>query len=185
MAQIAIHPSPELPLSLKWQILAFIRVEWWWVFQGENRFWDYTQKPTHPINFVLHEHEIVISHAEINWRMIDHAGHSYKVYGLSAVFTFPSFRKEGYGQDVVQAATDYIHRSDADIAMVFCLPHLQGFYESSGWVYIQDAQVMYGDPQHPSQDDEEIMLMLFVSKLGKETRDTFNSAPIYVGSHTW
>jgi predicted acetyltransferase len=185
MAQVSIYPSSKLPLPLKYQVLAFIRLEWGWVFQGENRFWDYTRKPTHPINVVVHEQYVVISHAQINWRMIQHAGRSYKVYGISAVFTYPSFRREGYGRQAVQTATDAIRRSDADVAMLFCLPHLQEFYESCGWTYLPNTRVLYGDLRQPDHPEEEILLMLFVSSLGKEGQSAFETLPIYVRNHIW
>ena len=94
MPDLRFIPSAELPRDLKLQVLSFIRIEWWWIFRDNNRFWDYTDKSTHPVNAVITERGLVISHAEVNWRMLEHGGQAYKVYGVSAVFTYPAFRKE-------------------------------------------------------------------------------------------
>jgi hypothetical protein len=59
--ELFVCPSTDLPPDLKCQIVSFIRVEWWWAFTGQNRFWDYTKKGTHPVNVVLHEHQLVIA----------------------------------------------------------------------------------------------------------------------------
>ena len=185
MVDVSSFPSSDLPPHLKCQILSFIRVEWWWVFQGKNQFWDYTIKDTHPVNVIIHEQDVIISHVEVNWRMLTHKAKSYKVYGLSAVFTYPAFRKQGFGKQAVQAATDYIQQSDADIAMLFCLPHLKGFYEACGWTYMQNTSTLYGNPDIPEQDDEVILLMSFVSNTAKQDRNQFDDTSIYVGKYTW
>jgi len=139
-----VCPSTELPPDLKCQIVSFIRVEWWWAFTGQNRFWDYTKKGTHPVNVVLHEHQLVISHAEVNWRMLDHVGQQWKTYGLSAVFTYPAWRREGHAERVVRAATKQIDQSDADVALLFCLPKLIPFYERCGWEHMANTNALYG-----------------------------------------
>jgi GNAT superfamily N-acetyltransferase len=102
-------------------------MEWAWVYDKAHRLWDYTEKSTHPRNFVITEQGVLISHTEVNWRMLDHAGESYKVYGLSAVFTYPAFRREGFGRQVVEAATGFIDKSDADFAMLFCARDMESF----------------------------------------------------------
>jgi GNAT superfamily N-acetyltransferase len=184
MSQLHVYASPDLPPAIKCQILSFIRIEWSWIFQGANQFWDYTQKGTHPVNLVITEHEWLISHAEVNWRILDQAGQSYKVYGVSAVFTFPGFRRQGYGRQIVKAATDYILASDADLAILFCSPELRPFYSHNGWTAIPGTQVLYGDPEKPMVEEEDHILILFVSGKGQQARAAFGG-PVYVGRHTW
>jgi GNAT superfamily N-acetyltransferase len=184
MPDLRLIPSTELPRELKCQILSFIRVEWWWIFRDHDRFWDYTHKSTHPVNVVITERGQVISHAEVNWRLVEHAGASYKVYGVSAVFTFPAFRQEGYGTQVIRAATDFIRGSDADVAMLFCLPQLVPFYEHVGWEAPPNAQILYGDQDYP-HEEEIATCMLFVSERGQAAREAFSTRPVYVGGHTW
>jgi aminoglycoside 2'-N-acetyltransferase I len=183
--QLSIYPSPELPTHIKCQLLSYIRVEWWWIFQNKRPDWDYTAKSTHPVNVLLCDEALLISHAEVNWRMIEHESRSYKVYGLSAVFTYPSHRKQGYGKAVVEAATKYTDESDADLAMLFCLPHLQSFYESCGWTAMPNTNVLYGAPENPDEDDEEILLMRFVSEAGKAAKERFEANSVYVGRYMW
>ena len=180
-----IYPSPELPADIKCQILSYIRVEWWWVFQGANRFWDYTVKDTHPTNVVILDEDIVLSHAEVNWRMLEHGNEDYKVYGVSAVFTYTPYRKEGFGQQVVEAATRHIEASDADVAMLFCLPALTDFYARCGWTLMENAKILFGDKDAPDVDKVERLMMLFVSDKGKAAQQKFASEGVYVGKYTW
>jgi GNAT superfamily N-acetyltransferase len=184
MPELRFFPSDELPRELKCQILAFIRVEWWFIFREADRFWDFTQKPTHPVNAVLTERGLVISHAEINWRLVEHAGQTFKVYGVSAVFTYPAFRREGYGTQVMRAVVDYLRASDADVAMLFCLPQLVPFYENAGWECPAGAQLVYGDPLYP-QEEELAACMLFLSERGRAARQALTSQPVYIGLYTW
>mgnify|MGYP001774082690 CR=1 FL=1 len=184
MPEVHIYPGPMLPPSIKCQILSFIRIKWWWIFQGEHRFWDYTEKATHPVNVVLIEQELVVSHAEINRRMIEHTGQTFNAYGLSAVFTYPAWRKAGYGRQVVEAATHYIEETDADVAMLFCLPNLVGFYQRCGWEHVEKS-VLYGDPHQPTVDEEETLMMRFVSERGKLARSSFLDQAVYVGQRKW
>lgn len=185
MPQLQVYSSPDLPPDLKCQIVSFIRIEWWWAFTGSNRFWDYTKKSTHPANVVLVEQGLVISHAEVNWRMLDHVGQQWKMYGLSAVFTYPAWRREGHGERVVRAATEQIDQSDADVAMLFCLPNLTPFYKRCGWEHMADTTVLRGDPQQPARVDDEAVMMRFVGKRAQQARQLFADQPLYVGRHTW
>ena len=184
MPDLRITPSAELPRDIKCQLLSFIRIEWAWIFEGRNRFWDYTEKRTHPVNVFIAERGLLISHAEVNWRVLEHAGQAYKVYGVSAVFTYPAFRKEGYGRQVMHAATDYIRASDADLAMLFCRPELVPFYASAGWEAPAGAVIQYGDADYP-HTEEGATCMLFVSERGQATRAAFTTQPVYIGGGSW
>lgn len=185
MPQLYKYSSPELPAHIKCQILSYIRIEWAWVFEGDNQFWDYTVKDTHPVNFVIVERDVVISHAEVNQQHIEHAGETYKVYGLSAMFTYPAFRQAGYGQQVAKAATDYIISSDADVGMLFCLPPLKEFYLASGWTAMDAMQVSCGPQDAPYLNEGEITMCLFLSEKGRRAKIDFEKSPVYVGPHTW
>lgn len=177
-----IYPAEQLPDPIKYQLLAYVRVEWWWVFQGKNRLWDYTRKSTHPVYAVIVEQDVLIAHAEVNWRWLEHGGKRYKVYGLSAVYVAPSFRKEGFGKMVVREATDWIKQQpDADISMLFCLPELKGFYESCGWTLMDKTPVHYGAAENPTLLDDELLMMLFMSS----SLTGFENTPVYVGGFTW
>lgn len=185
MAQCEIYPSEELPPAVKCQILSYVRVEWSWIFEGANRFWDYTKKDTHPVNVVIVERDVLISHTEVNWRNLAHEGETFKVYGVSAVFTYPAFRREGFGRQVMEATTAYIQASDADVAMLFCAPELVPFYEACGWSLMANNQLSYGPPAEPTLDEGATWLMLFVSDKGRQARPLFEQRPVYIGPYMW
>jgi hypothetical protein len=184
MPELAIYPMQELPLHIKCQITSFVRIQWSWVFEGEARLWDYFagKEDFHPVSFVLTEGELLISHAEVNQRKLEPAGDTYKTYGVSGVFTYPSFTKEGHGKRVVAEATDYIRKSDADIALLFCNEPLSHFYTPHGWTQLEKS-VLYGDKDNPEVDD--VSMILYVSEKAKQARSTIESKPIYVGPYTW
>jgi GNAT superfamily N-acetyltransferase len=184
MPDLRLIPSPDLPRDLKCQILSYIRIEWPWIFRDGNRFWDYTDKSTHPVNVVITERGLLISHAEVNWRMLEHAGQTYKVCGVSAVFTYPAFRKEGYGLQVLRAATAFIQASDADLALLFCLPQLVSFYTKAGWEAPASAKIIYGDPLYP-HIEKGVTCALFVSERGRAARPAFITQPVYIGLGSW
>ncbi|MFN8453457.1 MAG: GNAT family N-acetyltransferase [Anaerolineae bacterium] len=185
MSSPLVCPSQELPPLIKCQLLAYLRMEWPALFAGERRFQDFTVKETHPLSFYLAEQEVLISHTEVNWRYLEHHREIYKVYGLSAVFTYPPFRREGHGRRVVEAATAYIQASDADVAMLFCAPERQNFYRSCGWTPLPGAQVFYGSQAQPRLSREDVLLMLFVSAKGQQAGQAFERQPIYVGARLW
>ena len=55
----------------------------------------------------------------------------------------------------------------------------------ANWAPMRTARVMFGDPQHPTLKDDNVVMMLFVSERGKRLRDALAQEPIYVGSNTW
>ncbi|MEO0868402.1 MAG: GNAT family N-acetyltransferase, partial [Cyanobacteria bacterium J06642_11] len=180
MIELKQYSPDTLPLPLKYQLLAAVRIEWAKAFTGPSRTWDYIHKSTRPCYFTVSEQDILISFAEVNQRSLHHANESYKLYGLSAVYTFPAYRHEGYGQQVVQAATDYIGSSDADVAMLFCSPALIDFYRASGWQALPTATIHYGDPDQPSTNKDVVMTQ-FVSSKGRQHQPIFTNQPVYVG----
>jgi GNAT superfamily N-acetyltransferase len=71
-----------------------------------------------------------VSRLEVVWDVLHHAGDAYTTYELSGVFTYPAFRKQGYGLQLVQSAKDYIERrGDADLVLFHSI--LKGFYEKA------------------------------------------------------
>lgn len=185
MPEIQMYPSAELPAAIKYQILSFVRIQWSWVFTGKDRFWDYTRKSTHPENVVMVENDVLISHAEINRRMLDIAGQPRLVYGLSAVFTYPAFRHEGHARTVVEEATATIRERDADLAILFCDVDLIDFYERCGWEYLPAARLLYGERTETRPIDDGVGMFLFVSERGKSLREYIERYPIYIGPHMW
>jgi hypothetical protein len=99
MIQQRIYPTSALPAPLQSQILTFLRVTWPKGFFDENEKRDWlAHQENHPLHFVLVDEGLLISHGVVVWKYLEHAGESYKAYGLSGVFTHPSFRERGYGR---------------------------------------------------------------------------------------
>jgi GNAT superfamily N-acetyltransferase len=185
MIQQLVYPESQLPAHLRWQILSFLRIEWPDGFVGQNRLRDWiSREEQNPLSFVLVENDILISHAQVLWKYLGHAGETYNVYGLSGVFTYPAFRKQGYGRQVVALATAYIDASDADVGIVHTRAPTKEFYSKNGWIPMEKAVTLVGSEQSPVVSDQ-FMLMRFVSEKGKRGRASFEGIPLYFGEDIW
>lgn len=187
MAELLTFTSAEFPDSLKWQVVSFLRVQWPDGFTGENHLRDWvTREDDHPIHIVLVEQRLLISHTNVVWRYLDHDGETYKAYGLTGVFTFPSFRGQGYGSQVIAAGTTYIQRSEADIALLYCDASLRNLYARLGWIPMDTSISYIGTEEQPELVDDEILMMLFLSAKGQRGISAFETRPIHFGGdHTW
>lgn len=187
MDELRTYTSAALPESLKWQAVSFLRVHYPDGFINENRLRDWiTKEEDHPIHIVIVEQGLLISHTNVVWKHLDHDGIMYKAYGLTGVFTYPSFRGQGYGSKVVAAGTEYILSRDADIAMFYCDPSLMNFYARHGWVYMDKSVSFIEEKDQPVRVDDEILMMMFVSPKGQRGRAVFEHKPIYLRSdYTW
>jgi GNAT superfamily N-acetyltransferase len=184
--EITAYPAEHLPVELKWQVLSFMRVFWPEGFKGKFRLRNWiSREDFHPLHFLLTEQTVVISHTEVLWKHLTHTGQTFKVYGLSAVFTFPDHQGQGFGTEIVEAATSHIRQiGDADVAMLWCEPDNRGFYEKCGWTYIESAQTMITEDEQYYLDAESLM-MLFLSEHGKAYQAVFEHEPIFFGDTTW
>jgi len=183
MIQKFIYKEEELPTEIKWQILSFLRMQWPEGFQAENQLRDWIIRPqNHPIHFVLVEKGLVVSYVGVVWKNLAHAGKIYKTYGLSGVFTYPSFRKKGYGLQLVKDAKKYIEKTDADIILFTSV--LRGFYEKAGFMHLPKAKILKGCQSSPVEHRESVY-MLFLSKKGRAGRKDFETKPVYFGKDTW
>lgn len=187
MAELLTFTSAEFPENLKWQAVSFLRVQWPDGFTGENRLRDWvTREDDHPIHIVLVEKDILISHTNVVWKYLDHDGEIYKAYGLTGVFTFPSFRGQGYASQVIAAGTAYIQKSDADIAMLYCDESLGNLYANQGWLPMELSTTYIGTKEQPELVDDEILMMLFLSPKGQVGRNAFETRPIHFSTdYTW
>lgn len=187
MVELLTYTSAELPESLKWQAVSFLRVRYPLGFVNEDRLRDWvTKEEDHPIYIVLVENGILISHTNVVWKDLEHDGVTYKAYGLTGVFTYPSFERQGYGSRVVAAGTEYILNSDADIGMLYCDESLKAFYAKQGWIHMDTSVSFIGTIEQPERVNDEILMMLFVSPIGQGGRQAFESQPIHFGGdHTW
>ena len=185
MIQELIYPDEQLPPHLKCQILCILRMMWPEGFTGQNRLRDWiSAEGDHSISIMLVENDILISHTQVVWKYLSHAGETYKTYGLSGVLTYPAFRKQGYGRQIVDRGTAYIDATDADIAMFHCDKSLKTFYSASGWTPMETAITYVGPKDHPVVSSE-LLMMRFLSGHGKKSRQAFETIPFYFGEDTW
>ncbi len=183
--QLLEYSSRELPDSLKCQILSFLRTTWPEDFVGPNRLRTWLSPESHhPLHLLLVENGILISHLEIKWKNLDHAGQTYKLYGLSGVLTYPAFRGEGHASHLVRIGTVRIRASGGDIGMFHCRPALRSFYTRAGWIPIDRATTLVGMPSAPVPS-ENLMMMLFLSDKAVAHRSDFEIEPVYFGRDTW
>ena len=181
MPQLRTYDHDEFPVALKWQALSFMRVEWPFIFAGDLRFaTDIYWPELAPTHFAVTHSDLLLSYAAVIRTRLDHAGQTYGVAGLGNVFTFPPYRREGFGSQVVVAATRHIEAGNADVAALFCAADHAGFYERRGWVALSGATTLVGPKADPSPYDV-LRMMLFVSDRGKAGRLAFESQPWYVG----
>jgi predicted acetyltransferase len=157
-----------------------MKVEWPFIFSGQYQFSEDTYPPEQrPIHFVIAKGDALISHAEIIKMKLEHSETEYLVYGLGNVFTFPPYRENGYGQEVIKAGTAYIAESDVDVAILFCDPNLKPFYEKAGWEGLSRASTRIGTLEE-SKENVGLRMMLFLSEKGKAGYLSFVNQPLYI-----
>jgi predicted N-acetyltransferase YhbS len=183
MPEHVTYHDADLPAHLRWQVLSFLRIEWPFIFRGANRLSKHIHDPAiHPVHFAFVEQDVLLSYATVVSMDLNHAGETYKVYGLANVLTYPPYRHEGHGSRIVQAATTYIRASNGDIAALFCDPELKSFYTRSGWEAIDRAPTLIRSTDNPEPFDA-LKMMLFLSPKGKAGRPMFEHQPWYIPYH--
>ena len=179
-----LYESHNVPEKFKCQILSFVRIEWPELFSGEHRLRDWTSRPElHPFTLLIEEEGVLISRLEVVWNILHHAGEEYKTYALSGVFTYPAFRGQGYGLQLVKSAKDYIEQQK-DVDIVLFHSTLKGFYEQAGFERMENLVTLVGEPKKPTRSDET-GFMLFLSEKGKQGRNNFEKGSVYIGETIW
>lgn len=146
--------NPEsIPDIIKYQILSFMRIEWKEGFTGRWRGRRWISRPEfNPTHFVMLDEDFVVGHAESLWRDWQHNGISYRVYGISALFVYPDYQGQGYGEQLVRTATaDCAKQPDADIGMLWCEPELRAFYVRCGWEPMDSTTTLLGEEEASAQ----------------------------------
>jgi GNAT superfamily N-acetyltransferase len=185
MIRQLVYPTIELPSALQDQILTFLRWNWPEGFWEESRSDAWISSPeNHPVHIVLVNEGNLVSHVEVVWKYLAHAGEIYKAYGLSGAFTCPTCRNQGYGRQIIEAGTAYIKASEADIGLLWCAPSLKEFYTGLGWTGLKNAKTLIGPPEAP-RFYRLLLMMLFLSQRGWAGKSTFESEPIYFGVTAW
>ena len=180
MPHLHVYHHQEFPSNLNWQAVSFMRVQWPSIFTGPLRWLTETYpSDMHPIHFVLSEGDVLISYAAALRLSLPHQGATYQVYGFGNVFTFPPYRREGYGQQVMQAAAQYLDTSAVELTILFCPPTLEAFYATSGWEACHDAETRIGTPEAYTLD-HDLRMMRFISPQAKQARSEFLTHPLYM-----
>ena len=179
MPTLTIYLQQDFPGIYNWQAIAFMRCEWPSIFQGDILYLSTPYPPEfEPVHFVMAEGESLLSYATLMKLNIPHAGRDYAVYAFGNMFTFAPYRKQGYGQKILRAATEFIQQSNVDIAILFCDKSLEKYYALEGWqVTLSPTYLGYsGKPvaYEPSR------MMLFISETGKAAQQDFENSPLYI-----
>jgi len=153
-----------LPQSLIWQSLSFMRCQWPALFAGDGRL----RSRPFPATFHLActEGEVLLSYAEIIGSTAARAGRDVPVAGLSNVFTFPPYRREGHGSEIVRAANALLDELGQEMAILFCEQELASFYGPLGWTAAPSGTVVSASEaplamiRQPGADDHAVVASL-------------------------
>ena len=178
------HSNEELPATYECQIRAYVRMLWHdhYLYDLDEPF---IPPERHPHYVVMVERHALFSAARVNWVTVEHAGEGLRMYCLGDVFTYPAFRKQGYGRQVVAAATDLI-RSDpeADAAILFTQPDLNNFFGQSGWKHIAGLSASVGERDN-AEPHHYFAMMLFLSDRARAMQTAFETQPIFLPGYAW
>lgn len=179
MSQLTIYQQAEFPAAYKWQAIAFMRMEWSSIFYDDNLYMSETYPPElAPVHFVIAEGDSLLSYASLLKLPLSHAGNDYQIYGFGNLLTFPPYRKRGYGGQILQAATDFIHQSQVDGGILFCDRLLEPFYGAKGWTITRAPTRLGKLDQY--KEYEPSRMMLFVSENCQRGRADFETEPLYI-----
>jgi len=177
---VAIYQHDAFPPALNWQAVSFMRVQWPHILLEGHRLGKATYPAQYdPVHFVIVEADVLISYAALMTIEIQHMGEGYRVAAVGNVFTFPAFRGEGYGLQVVAATVAYVDAQPVDLGMLFCQPHLLAFYGANGWERLDGSETRQGVPEHYRVHPYH-RLMHFVSERGRHARTAFVTQPVYI-----
>jgi predicted N-acetyltransferase YhbS len=108
-----------------------MRCEWPWLFAGDGRL----RSDPFPasVHVACTDGSVLLSYAEVVETTALRDGKHVRVAGLSNVFTFPPYRREGHASEIVRAANSLIDQRDPEMAILFCEDELVPFYAALGW----------------------------------------------------
>ena len=183
MPEIHSYRKLDVPRDFAVQIASAVRFVWPQFFGKTPPLWESTPYPNEGLHFIVTDGDVLISHALVSVRPLAHAGETFNVYGLSSVFCYPSHRGSGWGEKVVEAATDHIRKQrDGDFALLFCGERVKSLYARRGWEHVPGLKVIYG-PDNQTYADGYV-LTLYVSDRARAHRFVADE-PLHVGKNTW
>jgi GNAT superfamily N-acetyltransferase len=180
--ELRAYRKPDVPREIAIQIASYVRVQWPGITKRRTPLWEGTIYPPDGLHFVLTDGDVLISHAMVGSRPLEHRGEQFHVFGLSSVFCYPTHRGSGFGEQVVAAATDYIRQQeDADLALLFCGDRVTSLYTRCGWELVPAIEIRYGADNRAFNDGH--VMTLFVSERARA--HDFSAEPLHVGPNTW
>jgi GNAT superfamily N-acetyltransferase len=173
----------DLPDHFAHQIRDFIRIHWFDAFQYDVHAPAVSDELA-PVYFVVTDGPALFSHAAVVTRSVECNGHTYSCGGLSAVLTYPAFRKRGYGMQVVQAASAHLSAGSFDMALLWTAPDMEHFYGRCGWEHHPGIRTFKG-PQASPEFYDAFTMVRFLSDRSQKSRADFEAYPVYVGQYSW
>jgi GNAT superfamily N-acetyltransferase len=165
----------ELPTSLRWQAVAFVRVVWPDIEGGLVREpYPAVLEPTYYT--LTHGDDLLLSLAATYTTSVAVAGEMFTATCLGNVFTFPAARRRGLGRQIVEAATQDIRASTVDVAALLCDPSLQRFYASSGWRALPHSPTITGQ----GEELDALRMMVILSDTAVAAQHRFTTEPLHV-----
>jgi GNAT superfamily N-acetyltransferase len=184
MEAVQTFTASQLPTHFAWQLRDFSRIVWHADITRDIRVSLHPER-WHPTYLVIADGEWLISAAAVLWKRVEVQHQRYKIGGLGMVLTYPEYRKQGYGRQIVAAATALIQQTpDADLALLQTAPDLAGLYKLHGWNHNPRLKILSGDPSNPI-DEKGWFMMMFLSERAKRHQTAFESAPFYLDEHIW
>ncbi|GHO85898.1 GNAT family N-acetyltransferase [Dictyobacter formicarum] len=174
----------DCPQTVRAQIIAMMQREWPQAFAGKSDgeiAWP-DNLATQPTSFVLLADHTVICHVAVPWKIIQHEGESYKVFGLNEVMTRPAYRHQGLGLRLVKGAADFIEQSEADLSIFTCQPPLVSFYHQGGWEQASHTNLIGGTREKPFRSNTLGLatMIRFFSPRARQHRSDFTRADVYL-----
>ncbi|WGS45362.1 GNAT family N-acetyltransferase [Burkholderia sp. JSH-S8] len=133
------------------------------------------------LSFYIGVAERVVSYAAAARKTIVHAGATLEIAGLSCVMTDPAWQGRGLGLRTVAAATRCMERSNLDIGIFTCDPHLVRFYAQAGkWEVARNVVVIGSRDEGALRSDTlgKVVLMRLFSARAIAAATTLGHATI-------
>jgi aminoglycoside 2'-N-acetyltransferase I len=189
LPQLLSYSKNEMPRDIALQIVSYVRIQWPFLLGQKTPLWESAPYPADGKHFVLVDGDALIAHALAHHKMVEHGGRQWKVGALSSVFTYPTHRGTGYGEQVASAATQWLRESGTDFALLFCGERVKSLYLRQGWEHLPPLRVTYGDVGELKKYEEEYLggfvLIMLVSESAAAAKSQLENQPIYVGQNTW
>jgi GNAT superfamily N-acetyltransferase len=182
LPQLYRYRKDEVPRDVAVQIASYVRFQWPAFAGRKSPLWESLYPTIDRTHFVLVDGDVLVSHAIAHGRPLAHGGRTWNVWGLSSVFTYPTHRGSGFGEQVVAAATSHIRsQPDADFALLFCGERVKSLYLRQGWEHLPAIRVTFG--AGPAWFNDGHVMTLLLS--GDARAHDFSVEPIHVGPNTW